>query len=297
MRNFIHITNLNSDEITAVLDRADALRDAWRENRMPNSLSGKKVALWFYGHGFRNRLAFEIGARAMGADVCYIPGELGEAEPLEDVGHYLNNWFSILVLRARDHARMLNLSEELTIPLINARTNYNHPCEVMGDLQYIRRERKSLDNLKVLFLGDTTNLCMSWFEAAVRLPISVTQAAPQGYTCDGEMLSKMNKGAAGEISVTNDLDVALNAKPDVIYTDCWPRGGDPIAIRKAFEPFQVTSDVLNRMNPKGFFLPCPPVTRGEEVSPEALVSDLCKNYAAKEFLLHSQNAIMELALS
>src|SRR5262249_16577488 len=148
-------------------------------------------ALWFFGQGFRNRMAFEIGARAMGADVAFVPGELGVHEPLEDIGHYLENWFSMLVVRARRHAELLDVASRIDTPIINARTNYNHPCEILGDLQYIRGKRGSLEGLNVAFVGEASNLCMSWFEAATRLPLTVTQIAPPGHEVAPDLLAQM----------------------------------------------------------------------------------------------------------
>ncbi len=86
-------------------------------------------------------MAFEIGARAMGADVAYVPGDLGVHEPIQDIGHYLKHWFSMLIVRTKCHENLLTLSRDASVPIINARTDYNHPCEIVGDLQYIRKTR------------------------------------------------------------------------------------------------------------------------------------------------------------
>ncbi len=297
MKHFIEITDFTTEEIAHILDRADDLRKCWQTNAMPQSLLGQKIALWFFGSGFRNRVAFEIGARAMGADVCFIPGELGVQEPLEDIGHYLNNWFSMLVLRAKSHAALTSVASQVDIPLINARTNYNHPCEILGDLQFIRQRRGSLDELNVVFVGEVTNLCMSWFEAAVRLPISVTQVAPLGYELEVESLARLNAHARGRIKISHDLAGSICPDTDVIYTDTWPTIGEQSEIRAAFLPYQINMSLLDQMNQDGFFLPCPPVTRGQEVSVDAMNSPLCLNYRDKEFLLHVQNAIMEFLVT
>jgi len=262
---------------------------------MPQVLKDKQVGLWFYGQGFRNRIAFEIGARAMGASVSYISGDLGIHEPLEDIGHYLDNWFSILVVRARNHDDLLNLSDNMNIPVINARTNFNHPCEILGDLQFIRKHRGSIDGLNVVFVGEVTNLCMSWFEAAVRLPISVTQIAPAGYTAGAVLLEQLNSQAVGEILTSNHFG-SLFQNADLIYTDCWPsadNNADSQQIKDLFLPYQITSQHLQSLKENALFLPCPPVTRGQEVSSDAMKSALCLNYEAKEYLLHSQNAVLE----
>ncbi len=295
MSGLIALTDLSGDELTRILDRADILADAWRQNTMPQVLKGKQVGLWFYGQGFRNRVAFEIGARAMGASVSYIPGDLGVHEPLEDMGHYLDNWFSMLVVRARKHDDLLYLSDSMRAPVINARTNFNHPCEIIGDLQFIRKHRGSIDGLRVVFVGEVTNLCTSWFEAAVRLPISVTQVAPDGYLAGKALLDELNAQAAGEILVSGQLEPLLK-NADLIYTDCWPKAAndaDTQRIKGLFLPLQITAKHLQALHGGALFLPCPPVTRGQEVSSEAMKSPLCLDYEAKEYLLHSQNAVME----
>jgi ornithine carbamoyltransferase len=293
VRAFLAVSDLTADELVHVLDRADELRAHWRANTMPRSLANERVALWFFGSGFRNRMAFEIGARAMGAEVSFVPGELGVHEPLEDIGDYLQNWFTLLVVRAKRHGDLVALADQVAIPVVNARTNYNHPCEIIGDLQYIRRKRGSLDGLVVVFVGEASNLCMSWFEAATRLPISVTQIAPPGYEIEPALLQRMQAGATGRLAVSHDLDRHVHRDTDVLYTDCWPSIDGDGDVASTFLPYQIDTDVLARMGPNAFFLPCPPVTRGQEVTAEAMKSPLCLNYAAKENLLHAQNAIME----
>ena len=297
MKKFLAVSDLSTEEILHVLDRADALRERWHANDMPKSLAKERVALWFYGNGFRNRLAFEIGARAMGADVAFVPGELGVHEPLVDIGHYLGNWFSMLVVRAKRHADLLGVANRTDFPLINARTSYNHPCEIVGDLQYIRQKRGSLDGLNVAFVGEASNLCMSWLEAATRLPIAVTQIAPPGYAVDPAVLARMSRGARGTLSVSHDLHATIGSSTEVIYTDCWPKVEAANDVARTFLPYQIDASVLSRMSTSGFFLPCPPVTRGQEVSVDAMNSPLCQNYAAKACLLHAQNAIMEFVAS
>ena len=296
MKNFLHFDDFNQSEIHKILDRADFLQERWKVNEMPQSLKDKKLALWFWGQGFRNRVAFEIGARAMGADVSFIPGELAVHEPLEDVTQYLNNWFSMFIIRCRSYDHLMKVADDSTVPVINARTNLNHPCEIMGDLQYIRKKRKSLDGLKVVFVGECTNLCMSWFEAAKALPIEVIQVGPKQYLLDAETVQSINSKSVGSVSTADTFDGCLSSATDVLYTDCWPKEGEQETIRQLFLPYQITEDIVDQMNPHGFFLPCPPVTRGEEVSAEAVNHPLCCDYEAKEYLLHAQNAIMEYCL-
>jgi ornithine carbamoyltransferase len=299
VKHFISLIDYTHEELVEILDRADYLANAWKEGRMPKNLTGKQIGIWFYGNGFRNRLAFEIGAKEMGAHVSYIPGELGKEEPLEDIGYYLQNWYSLLIIRAKRHEDLLHLSKYINIPVVNGRTNVSHPCEIMGDLQFIRLHRGSLEELNVVFVGEVTNLCMSWFEAAVRFPIKVTQIAPAGYEAKNELIKELNLNASGKISVSNDLDI-ISDKTDLIYTDCWPCWKDQeekTEIERLFLPYQITSKHLSALKGNAVFLPCPPVTRGQEVSAEAMNSERCLSYKAKEYLLHSQNAILEMLIA
>ncbi|MCL1974861.1 MAG: ornithine carbamoyltransferase [Firmicutes bacterium] len=295
MKNLLSLLDISSEELLSILNRADQLEYQWKTNDMPQVLKNQQVGLWFLGQGFRNRVAFEIGARAMGASVSYIPGEIGIHEPLEDIGHYLDKWFSILVIRAKRHSDLLKLTETTNAAIINARTNFNHPCEILGDLQFIRKYRGGLDDLSLVFVGEVTNLCMSWFNAAVKLPISVTQVAPDGYGLDNERLIALNENAVGKITVCHELEPLLE-KADVLYTDCWPvakSDEDTNAIKNAFLPYQINSNHLSKLHSKAVFLPCPPVTRGQEVSFDSMLSRFCKSQEAKQFLLHSQNAVLE----
>ena len=295
MKHFLSLKDWGRSQVEHTLDRASELSRSWRSRSMPQPLSGKRIALWFYGEGFRNRLAFELGAREMGAAVAYVPGELGVHEPLEDIAGYLQNWFSMLVLRTRRHEDLLAVAARSSIPVINARTDRSHPCEILGDLLFLRERLGSLAGANVAFVGEPSNLCLSWLEAAAVLPIRVVQVCPVGYETDSDHLASLRAGAAGEIRVTHDLEAAL-ADVDLIYTDCWPKPGsaeERARIKQAFLPYQIQAQHLDRLSARGVFLPCPPVTRGEEVSAEAMRSPRCENHAAKDNLLHVQNAIME----
>lgn len=298
MRSFLSLLSCSQEELLGLLDRADVLHDAWHQRRMPQTLAKQRVGLWFYGQGFRNRVAFELGARSMGADVSYVPGDLGVQEPLEDMGAYLGNWYDLLVVRARREADLLVLTDSCGIPVVNARTEHGHPCEIMGDLQYVRRVRGSLEGLRVVFLGEVTNLGRSWLEAANRLPISVTQVAPEAWLAAESERQALGRNAVGELRFTTEMDEALQ-EADVIYTDCWPRTEDPVekaGIRRAFLPYQVQARHLERVGATTLFLPCPPVTRGEEVSSDAMRAPQCRNHAAKVYLLHAQNAVLEFLI-
>jgi ornithine carbamoyltransferase len=297
-KDFIALTDFTGRELASLMDMADELRVAWKKGEMPHGLRGKNVALVWDAGGFRNRVAFELGIASLGGRAVQVPGKLDVREPIEDVARYLQNWFHAIVARTETHAHMLRLAAAADVPVINARTDFNHPCEILGDLTYVRAVRGSLEGLKVAFVGEPTNLCHPWFEAAARLPITVIQVCPEGFETDPLYLEGLRAGAAGRMQVSHDMEESLRGA-DVVYTDCWPRRGtaeEGERIRRLFLPYQVTEELLGIAGPRCFFLPCPPVTRGEEVSAGAMERRSRHVYAAKEYLLHAQNAVLSTLL-
>lgn len=298
-KDFITFLDYSEEELLLLLDLADELCEQRHARTLPQYLKGKSIALIWDAEGFRNRVAFELGIAAMGGIAVQVPGRLDERESIEDVTVYLSNWFDAIVARARQHGHMQRLGSSAHVPVINARTDHNHPCEILGDLAYIRTRRGSLAGLKVAFVGEATNLCHPWFEAAARLPIEVVQVCPQDYSADETLLAEMKKDALGKLWVTTDFSAGLE-DANVVYTDCWPSHHSDEEyqhIKRLFSPYQVTAECLKMAAPDVLFLPCPPVHRGEEVSDDAMRSSACCVYEAKEYLLHAQNAVLVHLLS
>ena len=272
---------------------------AFRERSMPQPLRGKRIALSFEDGGFRNRVAFELGIRLMGGEAVYIPGRPGERESASDWARYLSNWFDAIVIRTPEYSIIEEIARAAGVPVVNARTRHNHPCEILGDLAFVRRHRGSLDGLRVVFVGEATNLCHSWFEAGASLPIEVVQVCPAGYEVDGAFIKSLQAKAVGRLRLSHDLDAALRVA-DVVYTDCWPCRSAPEeheAVARTFAPFRITAASLETTPESCMFLPCPPVTRGEEVSDDAMTSGRCRVYEAKDYLLHAQNALLTMLIA
>ncbi len=297
-RHFLQVCDLAQEALFELFERAQTFEAAFHAKQVPRLLEGKRVALSFEDGGFRNRVAFELGIRLMGGEAVFVPGRPGQKEPAKDIAKYLSNWFDAIVIRTPEYGVLEEIAEASSIPVINARTRYNHPCEILGDLAFVRKIRGDLDGLKVVFVGEATNLCHSWFEAGVSLPIEVVQVCPQGYEIETSTYSHLNTQAVGNLRISYDLEQELKGA-DVVYTDCWPGRTTPedaVRIGKSFLPYQITAASLNLAPTTCIFLPCPPVTRGEEVSEDAMTSPKCMVYEAKDYLLHAQNALLALYL-
>jgi ornithine carbamoyltransferase len=299
VKDFVTFLDYTEAEITALLDLTDTLREAWHAGQLPKALTGKSLALIWDAEGFRNRVSFELGITRLGGVAVRIPGRLDMRESIEDVARYLDNWFDGIVSRTQTWSHMQRLAAASAKPVINARTDFNHPCEILSDLAYVRSTRGSLDGLKVVFVGEATNLCHPWFAAAARLPIEVVQVCPEGYAVSDSFLASARENAVGSLRVSHDLEHELESA-GVVYTDCWPSRAcpdDDARVAKLFLPYQVTAKGLRSAPYNVLFLPCPPVTRGEEVSDDALSDFGDHVYAAKEYLLHAQNAVLVTLIS
>ncbi|MEZ0295120.1 MAG: ornithine carbamoyltransferase [Candidatus Methylacidiphilales bacterium] len=296
--HFIRVCDLNSAALFELFERAQQLEAAFHKGDTPQLLQGKRIALSFEDGGFRNRIAFDLGIQLMGGKAVFIPGRPGAKESAADIARYLNNWFDAVVIRTPEFSVVEEMAQNSRIPVINARTRHNHPCEILGDLAFVRKIRGSLDDLRVVFVGEPTNLCHSWFEAGVALPIEVIQVCPPGYEINKSFYENLRGKASGNLVVSHDIETAFR-NADVIYTDCWPTRTTPEdveTVSRAFLPFRITSALLDRAPAKCVFLPCPPVTRGEELSDDSMTSSKCRVYEAKDYLLHAQNALLATIL-
>jgi ornithine carbamoyltransferase len=278
-RDFVEFHDLGADTILSVIGRAQQLATAWDGRTMPQSLTGKRVAVIADDGGWRNTTAFDLGVKAMGGICVQPPIRFNVHETTADLAGYLDNWFDVLIVRTRELSTLRDLASSAIAPVVNARTRSNHPCETLGDLAYVSGKRGTLEGLKVVGVAPDANILRSWVEASIALPIEVIQTYPADW--------HIRDIASPRFTACTDLDVLRDA--DVIITDCWPNGAhdDQLA------DYRISASLLDKCRRDAIFLPCPPVTRGQEVTADAMSHATCQSTAAKAFLLHAQNALLE----
>jgi len=278
--DFLALDDHSAAQLQPLLERAVALAGLWAARRMPQTLEGRRVGLVVDDTGWRNTTAFDLGVQAMGGLCVQPPVTLGGQEVIADLAGYLDNWFDLLVVRTAELPRLRALAQAAAAPVINARTRANHPCETLGDLAYALSRRGSIEGLRVAVVAPDANILGSWAEAAAVLPIEVVQIYPERWW------ARRFEGSTG-FSATTDL--AALAQADIVITDCWPKDAE----RDEVSPYQVSAALLDQLPPDALFIPCPPVTRGQEVTADAMGSPRCCVTEAKAFLLHAQNALLE----
>lgn len=281
--SLIRIDAMDPDTIEKISIRAIELSSCWQSRQMPETLCHARVGLIEELPGWRNPTAISLGGAAMGAHVIHLNARLEGSESVEDLASYLENWFDIIAIRTPSLDKLEQFSAATKMSVINLRTHSNHPCEILGDLTYIRHLKGGWNNIHVVVLGPDANILRSWIEAASVLPITVTQIAPP------ELLIA-NSGRIKNFHTTHDKYVIGSA--DVIITDCWP-ARVTTELRSKLEMYQVDRQLLSTCYADTVFIPCPPVTRGQEVSSEAMLDERCRVKEAKDYLLHVQNSAME----
>ena len=278
-RDFVEFHDLDADTILSIIARAQVLAAAWTHRSMPQGLAGKGVAVIADDGGWRNTTAFDLGVKAMGGICVQPPLRFNVHETTADLAGYLDNWFDILVVRTRELSTLRELAAHARAPVVNARTRSNHPCETLGDLAFVSGKRGTLEGLKVVGVAPDANILRSWVEASIALPIEVIQIYPADW--------HVRDIASPRFTASTDLDLLRDA--DVIITDCWPNEtrDDQLA------DYRISAALLDECRRDVIFLPCPPVTRGQEVTADAMGHTACQSTAAKAFLLHAQNALLE----
>ena len=282
-RDFLTFGDLNGDEAVAILARAAELAAAWSERRMPATLAGKRLALVVNDGGWRNTTAFHLGVSAMGGICVPAPLRLDGAETVPDLAAYLDNWVDATIVRTPDLSILRSLADAAAAPVINARTRQNHPCETLGDLAYYWSRHHRVENVKVAVIAPRSNILGSWIDAAETLQLEVVQIFPEEWHDP--------RSTVGGFRTSEDMNEAKDA--DIVVTDCWPDEGDADLL----DAYRVTRSFLDGSRPDLEFLPCPPVTRGQEISADAMTHPRCTVVQAKAFLLHGQNALLEWVLA
>ncbi|SKA98343.1 Ornithine carbamoyltransferase [Agreia bicolorata] len=270
MRNVIRLDSWTADDI----DRVFSLADSYRSGSGP-AVSGAAV-MFFPPSSLRTRVSFERGTALMGLQTIVFPSEtLDKPEELEDVARYLESWADVLVVRHPDIAVLDGLADANAVPVVNAMTDINHPCEVLSDL-YALRQRRDPRPLRYLFVGADGNIARAWQEAARVLSLDLVQCCPARLATPGAR-------------VVDDLEAAVT-QADVILTDGQGVNAEALA------PFQVTAELLDTAPAGVQFNPCPPFRRGGEVSADAIKHEAFVGHNFKAALLPVQQAVMAFSM-
>jgi len=296
-RHFISLLDLSPEELTALLDRAIELKAEIKSGQTSQYMQGKTLALLFDKSSTRTRVSFETGMNQMGGSTLFLSPadtQIGRGEPIEDTARVISSMVDIVAIRTGLHANIIRFAENSVVPVINALTDFNHPCQLLADMMTIREKLGRTDNIKVAYIGDGNNMCHSWMIAAKQFGFNITIAAPQGFEPEAELLQACDDRA----TLTNSPSEAIKGV-DVVVTDTWISMGQEEEKQKrkqAFEGYTVDSALMAKAAKDAIFLHCLPAYRGYEVSDEVLEGPQSAVWDEAENRLHAQKALIEFLL-
>ena len=275
MKDMIKLADYKADDIYDIFQ----LTDEVRQGKYQDFLKGKSAILFFPGSSIRTRVTFEKGIYLLGGQpILFSTETLDKKEDLMDVCGYLNHWADIVIARHKDIHLLEKMAEYLEVPVINAMTDVNHPCEMLTDMYALSKIRKDFTKDRFLFVGGKGNIGLAWKEAAQVMGFELEQCCGQGYEMGGLM------------SYNNIYDAVVGK--DIVCTDSLPASA-----LTDFKECQVTTAAMKMANEDAILNPCPPFYRGEEVSKEVMESKYFVGYEFKKYLLEVQQAIMIYCLT
>ncbi len=296
-RNFLALADCTPEELERILDRAIELKRLRREGILWQPLRAHVLALVFTQHSTRTRVALEAGmAQLGGSSIVLTPqdAQFGRHEPLSHTALVLSSMVDVVAIRTSDPTWLTEFAANATVPVINAMTAADHPCQLLADLQTYRELRGSIRGRTVAFVGDGHNMCNAYVHAAQQFGFRLRIACPSGYAPDTALLA----GASAYVQQVADPAAAV-AGADLVVTDAWCSMGqeqERDERLRAFASFQVSPSLLDMASPDALFMHCLPAHPGEEITPEVLDDPRSVVWQEAENRLHTHKALFEFLL-
>jgi len=297
-RDFITIADRSGKELLQILDLSKKMKA--NPNKFAKSLEGKSVALIFEKQSLRTHVTFEIGIKQLGANTVYLTNadiNLGKRESVYDTAKNLERWVDAIVIRTFAHKNVTDLAQYASACVVNALTDFEHPCQAIGDFLTIQEHLGSFKGKKLAWIGDGNNVCHSLMLMAAKVGMDFIAITPAGLQPHYSIVEK-----AMEIAAITNAKIELSCNPlegvhdaDVIYTDVWVSMGQEADFdtkMKAFAGFQVNAELMRNAKTSAVFMHCLPAHRGEEVTDEVMDSPQSIVFDEAENRLHTQKAIL-----
>jgi ornithine carbamoyltransferase len=303
-RSLITTTDLSSEEVALLVGDAAALRlqrpALNRGEQRDTLLQGRTVALLFEKPSTRTRISFEVAVAELGGTPLPLSSadlQLGRGESVADTGAVLGRYVQAIVVRTFAQARLEELARASGLPVINALTDEEHPCQALADLLTVHDEFGGFDGRTLTYVGDGNNVAHSLLLACASVGLGVRVAHPDGYAPDASVVAEAEARAAAhgsEVSVTTDPQAAATGS-DVLYTDVWASMGqeeEADARAHAFAGFQVDAGLLSLASADAIVLHCLPAHRGEEITGDVIDGARSRVFDQAENRLHAQKAVL-----
>ena len=294
MMHLISVSDLTREEIYELLDLAARMKE--RRGQYMDALKGTSLAMIFEKSSTRTRVSFEVAMTELGGHALYLNYadlQLGRSETICDTASVLSRYVQMITARVYSHETVRELARCADIPVINALSDLEHPCQLLADLLTIRERKGDLKDLRIAWIGDGNNVCNSLILGSAITGMNLSVACPAGYEPDAGMVARANELGSGVLITNDPIEAASGA--DVLYTDVWVSMGDEKEEEKRlrdFSGFQINNDLLSHAKSDCIVLHCLPAHRGQEISAEVLDGEHSVVMDQAENRLHAQKALL-----
>jgi ornithine carbamoyltransferase len=296
-RHFIDLRDFDAATLRRLLQDSVALKAAGRDG--PRPLEGKTIALIFEKPSTRTRVSFEVAMRQLGGDVIVLSGaemQLGRGETIADTARVLSRYVDAIMMRTGSAAKLRELADHATVPVINGLTELSHPCQLMADVMTFEEHRGPIAGQVVAWCGDGNNVARTWIEAAARFGFTLRLATPDLLRPPAALV-EWARSQGATIELFGDPEDAV-AGARCVVTDTWiSMSDDPSENRhNRLAPYCVTERLMALAAPDALFMHCLPAHRGEEVTASVIDGPQSVVFDEAENRLHAQKGVLAWAL-
>lgn len=300
MKHFLAVSDLSSGAVQNLLDLAIKLKEEYFKKGNPPYFKGKVLGMIFQKPSLRTRVSFDMAMRHMGGDALYLsPNEigLGKRESIADIARVLSGYVQALMARTFDHAHVLELAKWSEIPVINGLSDYNHPCQGVGDALTIQEKFGRAKGLNVAYVGDGNNVAVSLMHVCAKLGWNFTIANPEDYDISPkaiEIAKEIIKETGSVLTFMRDPHEAVKGA-QVIYTDTWTSMGqeeEGAKREKVFPPYQVNAGLVAEADKDVIVMHCLPAHRNHELTDDVADGPHSVIFPQAHNRLHAQKAIL-----
>jgi ornithine carbamoyltransferase len=297
-KDFLSIADWSTDELYQLIDLSKKIKS--EPKNYSTSLQGKSIATIFEKQSLRTHVTFDVGIHQLGAHAIYLTQadiSLGKRESVYDTGKNLERWVDGIVVRTYADKTCTDLAKAVKVPVINALTDREHPCQALGDFLTVHEKMWSFFGKKFVFVGDGNNVCHSLMLFAAKVGMNFVAAVPKGYEPDKNVFKSAVTSAkkmGSTVEINHDPKEAVKGA-SVIYTDVWTSMGQEAEKEKRltiFKNYQVNKKLMSIAKSDAIFMHCLPAHRGEEVTDEVMDSKNSVVFDEAENRLHTQKAVM-----
>ncbi|AXN40179.1 ornithine carbamoyltransferase [Peribacillus butanolivorans] len=299
-KDFLTMKESTPTAIADLLKLAQTIKAKLQAGEEYTPLKGKTLGMIFEKSSTRTRVSFEVGMMQLGGHALFLSGndlQIGRGESISDTAKVLSEYIDGIMIRTFEHEKIMELSENASIPVINGLTDLAHPCQVMADFLTIIELKGQLKGLKMSYIGDGNNVAQSLMVGCAKMGMDFSIGCPDNYKPDVDVVAysqKVAKENGCEIVVTNSAVEAIK-DADIVYSDVWTSMGQEIenSIRlEAFKDYQINSELVKHAKDNYIFMHCLPAHREEEVTAEVIDGPNSVVFHQAGNRLHAQKAVL-----